>query len=123
MDPHFLEELLEELLDCRHDQLERLEEVFKIAEKFNVTAHDVVNSAPWGRRIYFEDVMRTAMRLVLETIAEEVEEKEPEVAEALRFWKTSQERFDIEPLDSGMGKTKDELIKETVEYVKAVIRE
>jgi len=126
---NFKDELLTSLLQCGYRDLERLAEVFAVAEKFGIKVDDVIDDASQitGGAVEFNDIIYSAMRLVLEKIADEIENVEPEIAEKLRDWEISvnymDSWFNIEPLD-GIGlkdadkKTKEQIIKEVVEYVK-----
>jgi len=125
----FKDELLTSLLQCGYLDLERLAEVFELAKKLGISIDYIIDSAyeVTGGAIEFNDIIYSAMRLTLDKIADEIENVEPEIAEKLRDWEVltnyMDSWFNIEPLDNlGLKdvdqKTKEQIIKEVVEYVK-----
>ncbi len=77
------EDLLLSILECGYRDIERLIEVLKIAKKFGITIDDVIDDAmEYTEKIEFNNIMYSAMRLVLNAIAEKVENKE--ISEKIR---------------------------------------
>jgi hypothetical protein len=121
------EDLLMSLLECGYKDLERLNEVLKIAEKFNITIDDILDYAEEiaDKTVKFNDIMYSAMRLTLDKIAENVENEE--IAEKIRehevFINYMDSWFNIEALDNRDLKeieetTKEQLIKAVIEEIK-----
>jgi hypothetical protein len=119
------EELLMSLLECGYRDLERLNEVLKIAEKFKITIDDILDYAEEiaDKTVKFNDIMYSAMRLTLDKIAENVENEE--LAEKIRehevFINYMDSWFNIEALDNRDLKEIEETTKE--QLIKAVIEE
>ncbi|MGB9760403.1 MAG: hypothetical protein ACP5PT_07455 [Brevinematia bacterium] len=77
------EDLLLSILHCGHRDIERLIEVLKLARKFNVTIDDVVSDVEENaEKMKFNNLMYSAMELILNKIAEKVEDEE--ISEKLR---------------------------------------
>jgi hypothetical protein len=120
------EDLLQSLLECGYRDLERLNEVLAIARKFNITIDDVLNYAEEiaDKTVKFNDIIYSAMRLTLDRIAEELEEKGDETADKLRDWEIfinyMDSWFNIEALDirdlEEIGKLTREQIVEGVKH-------
>jgi hypothetical protein len=121
------EDLLMSLLECGYRDLERLNEVLKIAEKFNITIDDILDYAEeiTDKTVKFNDIMYSAMALTLDKIAENVENEE--IAEKIRehevFINYMDSWFNIEALDNRDLKeieetTKEQLIKAVIEEIK-----
>jgi hypothetical protein len=128
------EDLLIALLKCGYRDLERLYEVLKIAEKFNITIDDVLNYAEdiANKTVEFNDIIYSAMRLTLDIIAEELEEKgDPETADKLRDWEISInytdswfniEALDIRDVEEIEKLTREQIIENVKEEVKHTVR-
>jgi hypothetical protein len=124
---YWKEELLMSLLECGHKDLERLNEVLKIAEKFNITIDDILNFAEeiTDKNVKFNDIIYSAMRLILFEIAKNVEDEE--LAEKIRehevFINYMDSWFNIEALDNRdlqeiEKTTKEQLIKAIIDEIK-----
>jgi hypothetical protein len=123
------DELLMSLLECGYGDLERLNEVLKIAEKFDVTIDDVVDYAEQivDKTLKFNDVIYSGMQLILDKIAENVEDEE--IAEKIRnhevFINYMDSWFNFAVLDDvRKGEiektTKEQLVKAVIEEIKEV---
>jgi hypothetical protein len=93
------------MLECGSRDLERLSSVFAIAEKFGITVDDVIVNAEGNGRVKFNDLMYTAMKMILDKIADILDTyKRSETAEKLRKWDVYvnylDSWFNIEALDS-----------------------
>jgi hypothetical protein len=124
---NWMEDLLMSLLECGYKDLERLNEVLSIAKKFDITIDDILNYAEeiTEKSIKFNDIMYSTMRLVLDKIAENVEDEE--LAEKIRdheiFVNWMDSWFNIEALDNRdleqiEKTTKEQLIKDVIEEIK-----
>ena len=120
------EDLLMSLLGCGYRDLERLNEVLKIAEKFNISIDDVIDYAEdiAEGKIDFNTLMYSAMRLTLDRIAENMPNEQ--LAEKIRehevFINYMDSWFNIEALDirdiEEIEKTtKEQLIKEVIQEI------
>jgi monoamine oxidase len=127
MDEEFMEDLLTSLLECGSGDLERLNNVLRIAKKFGITIDDVLNDAEGisEKSVKFNDIMYAAMRLTLDEIADRAEEQgEQEIADELRdqeiYVNYIDSWFNIEALDGDV----DEIEKLTpTQIVERVIKE
>ncbi len=120
------EDLLMSLLGCGYRDLERLNEVLKIAEKFNISINDIIDYAEniAEEKIEFNALMYSAMRLTLDQIAENIPNEQ--LAEKIRehevFINYMDSWFNIEALDirdiEEIEKTtKEQLIKEVIQEI------
>jgi DNA polymerase III delta prime subunit len=77
------EDLLLSILHCGYGDIERLIEVLKLAKKFGIAIDDVINDVEENvEKIEFNNLMYSAMKLVLNEIAEKVEDEE--ISEKIR---------------------------------------
>jgi hypothetical protein len=127
------EDLLQSLLECGYRDLERLNEVLAIARKFNITIDDVLNYAEEiaDKTVKFNDIIYSAMRLTLDRIAEELEERgDSETADKLRDWEIfinyMDSWFNLDSLDIDVEEieklTREQIVENVKEEVKHTIR-
>jgi DNA polymerase III delta prime subunit len=77
------EDLLLSILSCGYRDIERLIEVLRLASKFGITIDNVIDNLDCGEKtLEFNNIMYSAMRLVLNAIAEKVENEE--ISEKIR---------------------------------------
>jgi DNA-binding XRE family transcriptional regulator len=119
------EELLMSLLECGYKDLERLNEILKIARKFNITIDDILNNAEivYEENIKFNEIIDVAMRLILFEISTNVEDEE--LAEKIKEHEILVNYFDswfnIEALDNIDVELLEKISKE--ELIKDVVNE
>jgi hypothetical protein len=121
------EDLLMNILECGYQDLERLNEIIKIAEKFNITIDDILNYAEeiTEKTIKINDIIYSTMRLTLDKIAENItdEELSEKIREHEIYVNAMDSWFNIEALDNRdieeiEKTTKEELIKAVIEEIK-----
>lgn len=125
--------LLMSVMDCGYRDLERLTEVLKIAEKLHIEIGDIIKyteDITTGKRIKFNNLIYSVMRLILDKIADIVGEKDEDLAEKIRdqtiFINYMDSWFNISSLDrlrdfEEIEKiSKQEIVKRVVEYFKGV---
>lgn len=123
----FYVDFLTSIMECGFYDLQRLYEVYTLATKFGITVDDIISSAEdIGATLDFNSIMYVTMRIVLDAIADKVEDTEPEVADKLRDWDVlvnyMDSWFNIECLDELRTPEEIEAIS-TDELAKKVVQE
>ena len=125
------EDLLLALLECGSLDLDRLQDILRIAKKFGIDIYYILDYAEEtfgenGERPKYNEVMYCAMRAILEAIADIIEEEDPDIAEKLRDWDVytnyTDSWFNLDSLDRDPGEIEKLSIQEIAKAVKKEVK-